>query len=304
MAALERFCLRWNDFESNLSASFREIRDDGEFFDMTLSVGDQQIQAHKLVLSACSPFFRSVLKQNPHQHPLLYLKGVTFADLQAVLNFIYHGEVSVAQDSLNSFLAVAEELRVKGLTQNSSTNGSAKAATGSSSGSGGGGDWSDKSKDRGSGGNVAHRNSSSGPTVVLPPVKKSDHVSSKSTIRPAPRDHEELDPPSKKLKPGLPSSLGYSVEAYSGSRTQQRPDDDEIQEVPPVKQEPGGPPSDLGQPHRSYDSKVTNVSIGTCYRMLHYLWVDLSWTSVAVPYRPAPEVFFGSYYSNSSSYKK
>jgi len=114
MSALEKFCLRWNDFESNLSKSFRELRDEADFFDMTLSVGDQQIKAHKLVLSACSPFFRSVLKQNPHAHPLLYLKGVTFADLQAVLNFMYHGEVNVAQDDLNSFLAVAEELKVKG----------------------------------------------------------------------------------------------------------------------------------------------------------------------------------------------
>jgi hypothetical protein len=80
MAAQERFCLRWNDFESNLSKSFRELREEADFFDLTLSVGDQQIQAHKLVLSACSPFFRSVLKQNPHQHPLLYLKGTVSRD--------------------------------------------------------------------------------------------------------------------------------------------------------------------------------------------------------------------------------
>merc|ERR1712240_764192 len=72
--------------------------------------------------SACSPFFRTVLKQNPHEHPLLYLKGVQFNDLQAVLNFMYHGEVNVAQEELNSFLAVAEDLEVKGLTQNNSSN--------------------------------------------------------------------------------------------------------------------------------------------------------------------------------------
>jgi len=82
-----------------------------------LSCGARQVDAHKLVLSACSPFFRSILRQNPHQHPLIYLKGVQLAELQAVLNFMYHGEVSVAQDDLNSFLAVAEDLQVKGLTQ-------------------------------------------------------------------------------------------------------------------------------------------------------------------------------------------
>jgi len=120
MTSSEKFCLRWNDFESNISIAFREIREEKDFFDCTLSCGSRQIQAHKLILSACSPFFRSILRQNPHQHPLLYLKGVEFTDLQAVLNFMYHGEVNVAQEELNSFLAVAEDLKVKGLTQNNS----------------------------------------------------------------------------------------------------------------------------------------------------------------------------------------
>ena len=114
----EKFCLRWNDFECNISGAFRELRDDKDFFDVTIACEDEQIQAHKVILSACSPFFRNVLRRNPHQHPLLYLKGVKYTDLQSVLNFMYHGEVNVAQEELNSFLAVAEDLRVKGLTQN------------------------------------------------------------------------------------------------------------------------------------------------------------------------------------------
>jgi len=125
----EKFCLSWNDFESNISLSFRELREEKDFFDVTLSCGDEQIQAHKLILSACSPFFRSVLKKNVHQHPLLYLKGVKFSDLQAVLNFMYHGEVNVAQEDLNSFLAVAEDLKVKGLTQNNQSGGSKRPST-------------------------------------------------------------------------------------------------------------------------------------------------------------------------------
>jgi len=116
----EKFCLRWNDFETNISGSFRELRDDKDFFDVTLACGDEQIQAHKVILSACSPFFLNILRRNPHQHPLLYLKGVKFSDLQSVLNFMYHGEVNVAQEELNTFLSVAEDLRVKGLTQNKS----------------------------------------------------------------------------------------------------------------------------------------------------------------------------------------
>jgi len=115
----EKFCLRWNDFEKNISSSFRELKEDKDFFDVTLVCDDHnQLQAHKVILSACSPFFRSVLKKNPHQHPLLYLKGVKYVEIQLVLNFMYHGEVNVAQDELNSFLSVAEDLQVKGLSQN------------------------------------------------------------------------------------------------------------------------------------------------------------------------------------------
>jgi len=120
----EKFCLRWNDFESNISVAFRELRDDKDFFDVTLACEDEQIQAHKVILSACSPFFRQILRRNAHQHPLLYLKGVKYTDVQSVLNFMYHGEVNVAQEDLNSFLAVAEELRVKGLTQGPNANSS------------------------------------------------------------------------------------------------------------------------------------------------------------------------------------
>jgi len=120
--ASEKFCLRWNDFENNISSAFKELREDKSFFDVTLACDDEQMLAHKVILSACSPFFRNILRRNPHQHPLLYLKGVKYTDLQAVLNFMYHGEVNVAQEELNSFLAVAEDLRVKGLTQNTSEN--------------------------------------------------------------------------------------------------------------------------------------------------------------------------------------
>ena len=120
--APEKFCLQWNDFESNISTAFRELREEKDFFDVTLACDDNQVQAHKVILSACSPFFRNVLKKNPHQHPLLYLKGVKFQELLSVLNFMYQGEVNVAQEELKSFLALAEDLKVKGLTYSNSGN--------------------------------------------------------------------------------------------------------------------------------------------------------------------------------------
>jgi len=117
MASTEKFCLKWNDFENNVSSAFNDIREEKDFFDVTLVCDNNQVQAHKVIIAACSPFFKSILRRNPHQHPLLYLKGVLYDDMVSVLNFMYKGEVNIAQEQLNSFLAVAEDLQVKGLTQ-------------------------------------------------------------------------------------------------------------------------------------------------------------------------------------------
>ena len=112
----EQFCLRWNDFETNISSAFRDLKEEKDFSDVTLVCADQQVEAHRVILAACSPFFRKVFKKVQHSHPLIYMKGIQISELQAVLSFVYHGEVNMAEADLNSFLAVAEELEVKGLT--------------------------------------------------------------------------------------------------------------------------------------------------------------------------------------------
>jgi len=212
--ASEKFCLRWNDFESNISFAFRELRNDKDFFDVTLACDDEQIQAHKVILSACSPFFRNVLRRNPHQHPLLYLKGVKYTDLQSVLNFMYHGEVNVAQEELNSFLAVAEDLRVKGLTQN-------QAASSNS--------------------NSNKRESYSQPKS--PPTK--------STSRPPP-DRDPIHPPKRPRQEPIPQPNNHSLIRHSADDDIQEvvPVKSEPRDpLPPAPQ----PPQTLYQPETHTD---------------------------------------------------
>lgn len=122
MEASESFCLRWNDFESSYTETFRDLRQDSKFSDVTLVTpdsGNKAVQAHRVILSACSNFFKHMLcKQSQvhdHPHPLLYLRGVSYTNLIKVLDFMYYGEVYVDQHEINSFLAVAEELQIKGL---------------------------------------------------------------------------------------------------------------------------------------------------------------------------------------------
>jgi len=115
MGSCENFCLRWNDFEVNFSNALYDLKEEKDFSDVTLACADNQVEAHKVILAASSPFFKRILKENPHRHPLIYLKGIKYSDVEAVLKFIYQGEVNVEQANLETFLEVAEELEVKGL---------------------------------------------------------------------------------------------------------------------------------------------------------------------------------------------
>ena len=61
----EKFCLKWNDFETNVSKSFGLLRNEDYLHDVTLVCDDnKQVSAHKLMLSACSEFFKSIFKNN------------------------------------------------------------------------------------------------------------------------------------------------------------------------------------------------------------------------------------------------
>ena len=114
----EKLSVKWNDFKENASASFHHLREDNEFADVTLACEDgQQIEAHKVILAASSPFFQNLLKRNKHTHPLIYMRGIKWEVLTAVVDFVYLGETNVSEQNLDPFLALAEELNLKGLVE-------------------------------------------------------------------------------------------------------------------------------------------------------------------------------------------
>ncbi|XP_031779509.1 protein tramtrack, beta isoform isoform X4 [Nasonia vitripennis] len=115
--ASQRFCLRWNNHQSNLLSVFDQLLHDESFVDVTLAVEGQLLRAHKMVLSACSPYFQALFTGHPDKHPIVILKDVPYVDMRSLLDFMYRGEVSVDQDRLTAFLRVAESLRIKGLTE-------------------------------------------------------------------------------------------------------------------------------------------------------------------------------------------
>ena len=113
----EKFCLKWNDFSSNVSKSFGVLRTADYLHDVTLVSEDRkQVAAHRLVLAACSEYFRDIFRStSQHAHPLLCLDGITAGDLSNILDYIYNGEIQIYQDNLDRFLAVAQKFRLEGL---------------------------------------------------------------------------------------------------------------------------------------------------------------------------------------------
>ena len=114
----EKLCLKWNEFQENLNSSFVGFRNDQDFADVTLVCEDSaEIETHKVVLASSSPFFMEMLKKRKHPHPMIYMKGVKGEYLLAMVDFLYFGEANVNQENLDDFLSLAEELRLKGLTE-------------------------------------------------------------------------------------------------------------------------------------------------------------------------------------------
>ncbi|XP_063607883.1 NHS-like protein 1 isoform X6 [Penaeus indicus] len=115
--ANQQFCLRWNNYQSNLTQVFDQLLQSESFVDVTLSCEGNSVKAHRMVLSACSPYFQGLLSDAPCSHPVIILQGVKWPELKAVVEFMYKGEINICQEQLGSLLRVAESLKIRGLAE-------------------------------------------------------------------------------------------------------------------------------------------------------------------------------------------
>ncbi|XP_011686593.1 PREDICTED: longitudinals lacking protein, isoform G isoform X28 [Wasmannia auropunctata] len=121
----QQFCLRWNNHQSTLIQNFDTLLESGTLVDCTLAAEGKTLKAHKVVLSACSPYFECLLSEHYDKHPVFILKDVKFKELKAMMDYMYRGEVNISQDQLAALLKAAESLQIKGLSE-SKTAGSSK----------------------------------------------------------------------------------------------------------------------------------------------------------------------------------
>ncbi|XP_043239192.1 broad-complex core protein isoforms 1/2/3/4/5-like isoform X4 [Amphibalanus amphitrite] len=127
MSEQQEFCLRWNDFHSSFHLSLEALRGDESFTDVTLSCSGRLMRAHRVILSACSVHFKEILRAiPPQQHPVIVLPTVDYDVMQAILEFIYQGQVNVRQSQLGAFLQVAETFSIQGLADDETKRNAAK----------------------------------------------------------------------------------------------------------------------------------------------------------------------------------
>lgn len=115
--ATQAFCLRWNNYQSNMVNVLDQIFHDEKYVDVTLVCENTFIKAHKIVLSACSPYFQHIFDSVPSPHPVIILKDMLLTELKPILDFMYKGEIYVAKEQIGILLRVAENLKVRGLAE-------------------------------------------------------------------------------------------------------------------------------------------------------------------------------------------
>ena len=94
------FCLRWNNHRNNLLTVLDQLLQTEAFCDVTLACENASIKCHKMILSACSTYFQSLFMENTCEHPIVFLKDIKIQEIKVILDYMYKGEVNVAQEEL------------------------------------------------------------------------------------------------------------------------------------------------------------------------------------------------------------
>ncbi|XP_055919142.1 longitudinals lacking protein, isoforms F/I/K/T isoform X4 [Eupeodes corollae] len=126
----QQFCLRWNNHQSTLISVFDTLLENETLVDCTLAAEGKFLKAHKVVLSACSPYFATLLSEQYDKHPIFILKDVKYQELRAMMDYMYRGEVNISQDQLAALLKAAESLQIKGLSDNRTGSGNSSSGLG------------------------------------------------------------------------------------------------------------------------------------------------------------------------------
>ena len=113
------YSIEWSTFETHLTNTSKDLLIEDVFTDVTLVSDDMKtVRAHRIILSKASGVFKQLLELSPSQTPLLFLKGISSANLNSILEFIYSGETKVPADRINEFMKASCGLEISELSTN------------------------------------------------------------------------------------------------------------------------------------------------------------------------------------------
>ena len=116
-AGRDNYNIEWEDYKETVSLSFKQLRQENVLCDVTLVTDDDiHLSAHKVVLSACSTFFKSIFRKTSHPNPLLYLGSIDSKNMNYILDYVYAGKVQIFEEDVENFLKLAKQLNIEGLT--------------------------------------------------------------------------------------------------------------------------------------------------------------------------------------------
>ena len=114
---MQKYNLTWRSYSDHLREAQREMMTSSEFADVTLVTDDkQQIRAHRNILSACSPVFKTILQLDSNANPVIYLRGIQHSEMESIMKFIYLGEARIYEERINAFLMVSKNLEIRELS--------------------------------------------------------------------------------------------------------------------------------------------------------------------------------------------
>ena len=115
----EKYALTWHKYPDHLRGMMREMMTSGDFADVTLVCDDKKtLKAHRNILSACSTVFKDILQMHTQSnHPVIYLKGLQYSEIDSILQFMYLGEAKFYESRINEFIHAVKDLEIKELSK-------------------------------------------------------------------------------------------------------------------------------------------------------------------------------------------
>lgn len=111
----EILSLKWNNHRTTFFHVLSSVRLKESYSDATITCEGKFYPVHKLVVSSCSDYFDMIFQATVCKHPVIVMKDIRHEDMEALLNYMYLGEVKVLQRDLPGLLRAAECLKIKGL---------------------------------------------------------------------------------------------------------------------------------------------------------------------------------------------